>query len=350
MSRCARSILLRTPAHFARAYAAASWLALFAALVPLSARAAELELAFPLDCVPGESCWVAFYYDHDDSKGIADYMCEPHTRDNHRGIDFAIRDLKAMAEGVEVRVAAAGVVRAVRDGMDDVNVREIGPEAVEDVECGNGVLVQHGETWSTQYCHLRKGSVAVKPGDRVETGQTLGLVGMSGLAEFPHLHLTVRHKGKKVDPFAGIEQGEPCGLGADPLWSEAALAAVPYEPVALYNYGIIDRKPEAKDLRSGRYRVMELPADAPALVLWTEVMAVKAGDHLSLKLVGPKGGTVAQKDWVLEKTQPWRFQFVGAPLKGEAWPKGTFRGEIALTREGAAGPITVRREVSVEVR
>jgi murein DD-endopeptidase MepM/ murein hydrolase activator NlpD len=39
------------------------------------------------------------------------------------------------------------------------------------------------------YCHLQPGSVRVRVGQRVRTGQQLGLVGNSGNTSGPHLHL-----------------------------------------------------------------------------------------------------------------------------------------------------------------
>ena len=49
------------------------------------------------------------------------------TGDGHKGTDFAIRDLAAMVEGVQVRAAAAGVVDALRDGVPDISVEEARP-------------------------------------------------------------------------------------------------------------------------------------------------------------------------------------------------------------------------------
>ena len=66
------------------------------------------------------------YVDHDPGPGVRDYMCGGLTGDGHKGTDIAIRDLAAMAAGVEVRAAAAGVVDALRDGMADVSVDEAG--------------------------------------------------------------------------------------------------------------------------------------------------------------------------------------------------------------------------------
>ena len=74
-----------------------------------------------------------------------------------------------MRAGVRVVAAAGGVVKATRDGMTDVSVRDTGPEAVAGREAGNGVLIEHGGGWQTQYSHLRSGSVSVEPGERVDT-------------------------------------------------------------------------------------------------------------------------------------------------------------------------------------
>ena len=69
-----------------------------------------------------------------------------------------------------------------------------------DRNCGNGVVIRHADGWETQYCHLRRGSVQVAEGDRVEAGEPLGLVGMSGEANFPHVHLSVRRDGDRHRP------------------------------------------------------------------------------------------------------------------------------------------------------
>jgi len=48
------------------------------------------------------------------------------------------------------------------------------------------------------YAHLS--SIDVKPGDRVEKGQTLGRSGMTGLAGGDHLHFTMLVNGQPVNP------------------------------------------------------------------------------------------------------------------------------------------------------
>ncbi len=189
-------------------------------------------MGLPLDCVPGETCWIVNYVDHDPTTGLRDYTCGKATYNappgnQHKGTDIAIRDLAAMRAGVVVRAAAPGLVGGARDGMKDVNVRKLGMASVKGKECGNGVRIEHGDGWSTQYCHMRSGSIEVKKGMRVEEGKILGLVGLSGLTEYPHLHIQVA-KGKTiVDPFVGPNPGTTCGVAVNPLWNADVLAQLP---------------------------------------------------------------------------------------------------------------------------
>ena len=57
---------------------------------------------------------------------------------------------------------------------------------------GLTVLLDHGSGWSSLYAHLRQ--AAVLPGEQVGAGQSLGLVGQSGNASTPHLHLELRQR------------------------------------------------------------------------------------------------------------------------------------------------------------
>ena len=53
---------------------------------------------------------------------------------------------------------------------------------------GNSVILKHANNEYSYYLHLKKGSVVVKAGDRVEKGQKIGEVGQSGNSTEPHLH------------------------------------------------------------------------------------------------------------------------------------------------------------------
>lgn len=63
---------------------------------------------------------------------------------------------------------------------------------------GQAVVVDHGYGYKTLYGHMSR--ILVKPGDRVERGDTLGLVGSTGRSTGPHVHYTVFQGGAAVNP------------------------------------------------------------------------------------------------------------------------------------------------------
>jgi len=59
---------------------------------------------------------------------------------------------------------------------------------------GNLVKIQHTNGYTTYYMHLSK--ILVHNGERVEQGQRIGLVGMTGLATGPHLDFRIQLRGE----------------------------------------------------------------------------------------------------------------------------------------------------------
>lgn len=79
---------------------------------------------------------------------------------------------------------------------------------------GNYIFIKHGNHIVTRYLHLSKKKV--KRGDRVRQGQTIGLVGATGLATGPHLHYEFLVNGRHRDPRrVDLPEAEP--LPADLL-------------------------------------------------------------------------------------------------------------------------------------
>jgi len=68
-----------------------------------------------------------------------------------------------------------------------------------DTTYGNTVIVDHGYGIFTLYMHLSERKV--KEGDVVKKGAPLGLVGQTGYASGPHLHLSLKINGTSVDPL-----------------------------------------------------------------------------------------------------------------------------------------------------
>lgn len=87
--------------------------------------------------------------------------------------------------GQPVRASGDGtVVEAEADAPDvwDGNMAQEG---------GNHVVIKHGDGVYSLTAHMKKGSVKVKPGDRVHAGQIIGAAGASGWSLFPHVHFEV---------------------------------------------------------------------------------------------------------------------------------------------------------------
>jgi hypothetical protein len=216
------------------------------ARVPTFLNAAQndpMQLSFPVACEVGKSCLIQKLVDHDFSDQRRDYRCGNLTTDGHDGVDIRLRTMDDMRSGFVVTASAAGTVLRMRDGEPDMSSRE--RKDLNGRDAGNGVVIDHGNGWETQYSHLRQGSVAVKPGQRIAAGQQLGLVGMSGNAEFPHLHFTVRHDGKAIDPFTGAAQGSACST-LEPttgLWLLGDRRTFGYVPTAVISLGLASAVP-----------------------------------------------------------------------------------------------------------
>ena len=245
MKRRAASLTGRLPAVL---------LLLLAFPLPAQAQASEtFALALPVKCQLGVSCFVQNYVDHDPTGQVRDFMCSGRTYDGHDGTDIRIPDLQIQQGNVDVLAAAPGRVVAIRDGVDDVSIRVTGKAAVAGKECGNGIVIEHEGDWRTQYCHLARGSVRVKVGDHVVTGQSIGLVGLSGATEFPHLHFTLRHRGQIVDPFAHGAPAGACG-GGQSLWAGAIKEQTRYRAREILNFGFSSLPPTMELVESGDLR------------------------------------------------------------------------------------------------
>jgi hypothetical protein len=93
--------------------------------------------------------------------------------------------------GAEVVSVARGRVVEATDGMaENVPTQPLPPFDIQ-TAAGNHVVVALDDGRFALYAHLQTGSVRVHPGDRVERGHVLGLVGNTGNSTEPHLHFHV---------------------------------------------------------------------------------------------------------------------------------------------------------------
>lgn len=306
------------------------WLALCGFLVSVAAPvAAEMPvLGLPIDCTLGTSCYVEDYVDTDPGSGQRDYACGLKSRDDHRGTDIVLLSFEAMEAGVNVLAAAPGRVAATRDGVQDVAITPDNRADIEGRECGNAVRIDHGSGWQTLYCHLKQDSIRVKQGDRVQAGDVLGLVGLSGLTNVPHVHLGVLKDGEIVDPF-NPENRDTCGTATgNGMWKEAP----GYDRAGLFTAGFATAVPDFDAVKSGAARVRDTAPDQP-LVLYGHAFYAKPGDALSLSATGPEG-EIFRHDVILDNPQAQLFRAFGRRAPQDGWPEGAYRGYVHLTREG----------------
>lgn len=71
---------------------------------------------------------------------------------------------------------------------------------------GRVVVVRHDNGLETLYGHLHR--LKVKPGQRVEPGELIGLGGSSGHSTGSHLHFEIRYKGRAINPEQIIDFGK----------------------------------------------------------------------------------------------------------------------------------------------
>ena len=100
----------------------------------------------------------------------------------HSGMDIAV------PQGTPVKAPAGGIVT-----FADANL----------YLTGGTILIDHGHGVSSNFLHLSR--VDVKVGDRVEQGQIIGAVGMTGRATGPHLHWGMNWFDVRLDPLLLME-------------------------------------------------------------------------------------------------------------------------------------------------
>lgn len=297
-----------------------------------AATAQEISLRPPVACEIGRDCFVQHYVDRDPSPAAQDYQCGTLTYEGHDGTDIRVPTMAAQKAGVQVLAAADGKVLRVRDEIADVSIADSGRDSVDNLECGNGAVVDHGGGWQTQYCHMAKGSMAVRPGDTVKAGDTLGRIGLSGMTEFPHLHFTLRKDGKVVDPFAFGADAKSCGGGRS-LWEPATAATLAYRAGSVLNKGFAEGPVTMATVESGEIAVPN--TRSAALVAYVRAIGLKGGDTQTLTLVDPDGKKLADNTPApldRDKAQWVLFSGIKAPPGG--FRPGLYRAVYRVEREG----------------
>jgi hypothetical protein len=314
------------------------------ASTPLAAETVRFSL--PVRCEIGRTCFVQHHVDVDPTSEVRDFACGRASYDGHEGVDFRLLSAASARSGVDVVAAADGRVLRARDQMPDAFARETGRSAVSDRECGNGLVVAHPGGLETQYCHLLRGSIAVTAGQTVKQGAVLGKVGYSGLADFAHLHFTVRRDGRVLDPFTGLpggrnaEAGRTCRafdaahLPPGSLWQPTAARLLVYRPAEIIQTGFAAAIPNWAVLEHDHARVAAVTANSNGLVLYARVINLAAGDRVKIAVGGPGGFRVDHLTPPLENAKAIYVAGAGKRLTATRWPAGQYHGTVEIRREG----------------
>lgn len=121
---------------------------------------------------------------------------------HHDGIDFA------GGRGANVLATGKGTVSLVRQTELTAGF-------------GNYLEVDHGNGYVTRYAHL--GEIKVRQGQRIQKGQVIGLIGVSGGSIAPHVHYEVMKHGHHIDPMRMLVEG----IGSDQFHLLARAAGNP---------------------------------------------------------------------------------------------------------------------------
>lgn len=159
----------------------AEWFALTRTATPekLWQGAFALPSSLPKDyCLESGECWTSRFGNR------RSYNGGPYSF-FHTGLDVA------GGLGAEIYAPAPGVVVFA------------GPLTVR----GNATVIDHG--WGVYSAYMHQSEFKVQVGDRVKTGQLIGLVGGTGRVEGPHLHWEIWAGGVQVDPLEWLEKDFP---------------------------------------------------------------------------------------------------------------------------------------------
>ncbi|MCF3932909.1 M23 family metallopeptidase [Acuticoccus sp. M5D2P5] len=313
---------------------------LFAGLVLPSIAAADPgPLSMPVDCEPGENCFIQKYVDVDPGEGIADFECGHLSSPAHKGTD--IRPL--IGETLQVIAPADGRMLRGRDGVPDRDFAK--PLDVDpSMACGNGLVLDLGDGLTAQICHLKPGTIAVRPGDAVKRGDVLGTIGASGLADFTHVHIQFMRGDEVIDPFTGLVMGAgECGEMGEPLWNAAAQEALAEagrtHVIAL---GFNDA-PVGVDMIENGTTNADVKAGAKTFVAYGLAIGVEEGDRQRIVLEGP--GFDIDNEAEIDRPMAQSMRFAGRRVE-DGLRAGEYHAKMEIIRDGA---VVATREASITI-
>lgn len=309
--------------------------------------------SFPAQCEVGKTCFIFKYVDADAGPGYHDFNCSLRSSDGHKGTDIAITDPQDNTP-IKVLAAADGVVVGLRDSLPDNPVGSV--EFPKGQNCGNGVRIDHGDGWTTQYCHMGNGKVKVRNGQTVKRGRVIGFLGNSGQTERPHLHFQIEKDGVPVDPFTGKlnTSKSTCAkdkvdLAARSLWTESAQNKVRlYRPYVIEYIGLSTQVLAMETVLQRRHPVSGGAGD-PLMIVYSSILGARKGTTLTMEILDPDGETFFSHSEAYEEGRARQFRYAGKKRPDATFKSGAWTARVTISGTGLSGPYEETRTATFAV-
>jgi murein DD-endopeptidase MepM/ murein hydrolase activator NlpD len=119
-----------------------------------------------------------------------------------------ILKIRRMHSGTDYAAVSGTPIRAIADGRVLRAIYNPGGY-------GNMVEIQHPNGLVSRYAHMRAFATGVRSGTHVDQGQTIGYVGMTGLATAPHLHFEILVGGKQTNPARALQSADGTPIASE---------------------------------------------------------------------------------------------------------------------------------------
>ncbi|WP_348525087.1 M23 family metallopeptidase [Marinicella meishanensis] len=274
---------------------------------------AQGPLVWPLNHEIHNKTYISNYMDQNPTSNFfRDHSCgTTHGYDGHHGTDMAVNSFRDSDQEVGVVAAQSGVVTSATSNQPD---RNFWPPYDG---TGNGVWIRHDDGQYALYWHMRKDSITVQVGDRVEQGQLLGYVASSGNTPIPHLHFQVNNSqnfSDAVDPFAGncnphegLWENQIDYVSDDPLRVLDAGVTLEMGFQGVYQFGPL------VPLKERLIQPVGIASDEAMIAIWAQFQG-NVGDQLTMIVLDPSGDRFYTSNYTLSTKRRYGWYVDAVPF------------------------------------